>query len=157
MSRWWWCEAHDFRKYLIPNTFRHWAENFKSLPHYCPVMDWTLIYLEKGSISSGQALGTWDKCSIMLADFHFDWQWHQHIVIDWCWLMTVGADWWWLMQIDADVTLDIRYFQMPCASLHHAIPCTFCWVLSSACVCNIRKYEKSATCKIDLIRIHCCT
>ena len=68
--------------------------------------DWTLIYLEKGSISSGQALGTWDKCSIMLADFHFDWQWHQHIVIDWCWLMTVGADWWWLMQIDADVTLE---------------------------------------------------
>ena len=30
------------------------------------------IYLEKSSISSGQALGTWDKCSIMLADFHFD-------------------------------------------------------------------------------------
>ena len=25
--------------YLIPNTFKEWAENFKSLPQYCPVMD----------------------------------------------------------------------------------------------------------------------
>ena len=24
--------------YLIPNTFKEWAENFKSLPQYCPVM-----------------------------------------------------------------------------------------------------------------------
>ena len=24
--------------YLIPNTLIHWAENIKSLPHYCPVM-----------------------------------------------------------------------------------------------------------------------
>ena len=21
ISRWWWYEAHDFKKYLIPNTF----------------------------------------------------------------------------------------------------------------------------------------
>ena len=25
--------------YLIPNTFKEWAENFKSLPQYCPVMN----------------------------------------------------------------------------------------------------------------------
>ena len=29
---------HYWTWYLIPNTLIHWAENIKSLPHYCPVM-----------------------------------------------------------------------------------------------------------------------